>query len=567
MNELAQKGHHMGDSRFTAYYERMRDARDRNAELRSMPDEGVIAALAASHDPYLSNVLATEAMNRLQRPRMRRHLAAHDPGLSHRRVAEAVAAVEPGQHLCAIYETQAEQFSVAIPYLCAGLEKGERCIYITSETDAPVILQALRERGCDADAFVASGALLVLSKRDTYLKDGHFDPDRMVTTLQVAVDDALAAGYPSLRVVGETTWALGEEIGRERLLEYESKVNHCFTTRKASAICLYDGRLFEASTLEGLVETHPQLVHAGLVCENFYYVPPEEFLDEDAPRKGLERLLERIRERAEAESEILRLNQDLEHLVVERTRELHEVIRELESFSYAVSHDLRAPLRGIDFYAQALVEDHGAELSDDGRELLTRMRGESQRLGALVSHLLSLASVARAELSPVTLDLSEMAQEVVATLRTAEPAREVEIDIEPQLVATGDPHLMRVVLENLLGNAWKFTRRTPAARITFTMREHEGERTFEVHDNGAGFDPARAHRLFEVFSRLHAATEYEGNGVGLATVARVVRRHGGHVSADSRPGEGATFRFTLPAQPAARVTVAAGTDANAAPRA
>ncbi|HHJ13771.1 MAG TPA: PAS domain S-box protein [Gammaproteobacteria bacterium] len=228
----------------------------------------------------------------------------------------------------------------------------------------------------------------------------------------------------------------------------------------------------------------------------------------------------------------------LEKLVAERTQEL-------ESFSYSVSHDLRAPLRSIDGFSHLLLEDYADALDDTGRDYLCRVRRASQRMGDLIDALLQLSRVSRGSLRQTRCDLSQLARDAIARLREQQPERGVEVEVESGLEARGDESLMGVVLDNLLGNAWKYTRETPEARIRFGSREAEGERVFYVCDNGTGFDMRYAGKLFGAFQRLHGA-EYEGTGVGLTTVQRIIARHGGRVWAEAELGRGACFYFTLP---------------------
>jgi signal transduction histidine kinase len=216
--------------------------------------------------------------------------------------------------------------------------------------------------------------------------------------------------------------------------------------------------------------------------------------------------------------------------------------QELESFSYSVSHDLRAPLRSIDGFSLALLEDYEEKLDDTGKDYLRRVRAATQRMGRLIDDLLELARVTRSELKKQDVDLSAVAAEVVKDLRGAEPAREVEVAIAQGLKVKGDPALLRVALDNLLRNAWKFTGKKPRARIEIGRLNGS---TLFVKDDGVGFDPAHAGKLFGAFQRLHAATEFPGTGIGLATVKRVVLRHGGRIWAESMPERGATFFFTL----------------------
>ncbi len=231
--------------------------------------------------------------------------------------------------------------------------------------------------------------------------------------------------------------------------------------------------------------------------------------------------------------------------LVRRTAELEAVNRELESFSYTVSHDLRAPLRAIDGFTSILLEEHGPRLDATARDYLERTCAASQHMARLIDDLLALSLIARADIHRVPMDLSAVAREILERLQATEPRREVQVTVEADLKADADPGLTRAILENLLCNAWKFTRDRQPARIGFGVRDGDAGRAFFVRDNGIGFDMRHATRMFSPFQRLHGAEAFEGTGIGLATVARIVHRHGGRVWAEARPGEGATFHFTL----------------------
>lgn len=242
---------------------------------------------------------------------------------------------------------------------------------------------------------------------------------------------------------------------------------------------------------------------------------------------------------------LLNARDELEKRVQERTTQLATINQELEAFCYSVAHDLRAPLRGIDGFSQALLEDYQDKLDSDGQDYLQRVRAASQRMSVLIDDLLNLSRVTRTEMQKEQLNLSAIAKSVAADLQTGEPDRAVEFVIAEDLFATGDSRLLRVAMENLLGNAWKYTSRHGRARIEFGASQHDGKPAYFVRDDGAGFDPRHAARLFGAFQRLHANAEFPGTGIGLATVQRIVRRHGGNIWAEAAIEQGATFSFTL----------------------
>lgn len=260
-------------------------------------------------------------------------------------------------------------------------------------------------------------------------------------------------------------------------------------------------------------------------------------------------------ERLETELALRNLNQDLEHRVQTRTAELQATNRELEAFSYSVSHDLRSPLRAIDGYTQAIQEDYASAFDEAGRHYLDRIRASSHRMADLIDDLLSLSRSSRVEVVKSSVDLSLLATEILGSLARRDADRRVEVRLDPGLQALADPVLIRSVLENLLDNAWKYTRMQPNPRIEFrSSPAPDGFQGFAVVDNGAGFDMAHAPKLFGTFQRLHKVEEFEGNGIGLATVRRIVERHGGSISAEGELGTGATFRFQLPSAGRSRET-------------
>jgi signal transduction histidine kinase len=248
---------------------------------------------------------------------------------------------------------------------------------------------------------------------------------------------------------------------------------------------------------------------------------------------------------SDARTDLRRLNEQLEARVASRTSELEAANRELEAFSYSVSHDLRAPLRAIDGFSQALLEDYRSSFDDQGRDWLDRVRAAAQRMGRLIDDLLQLSRVTRVELVRRPFDLGVLAAEVAEDLRMLHPDRRVDFSVGSIGTVLADPRLVRIALENLLGNAWKFTRGRSPACVEVGVEQRAGQRIYLVRDNGVGFDSAFAHKLFQPFQRLHTEQEFEGSGVGLSVVQRIIRRHHGRVWAESALGHGATLYFTL----------------------
>jgi light-regulated signal transduction histidine kinase (bacteriophytochrome) len=250
-------------------------------------------------------------------------------------------------------------------------------------------------------------------------------------------------------------------------------------------------------------------------------------------------------ERAKAEEKIMNFTATLEKRVEMRTEELTRAKNELEAFTYAVSHDLQAPVRHVLSFSQILLDDYRVDLPEGGHDCLLRINKSGRHMRELITHLLDLSRLNQQELNRVETDLGSISRNICQELAANDPSRQVDVEIADGLVSYCDPNLVAIVMENLLGNAWKYTRNVANPRIEVVATVHEGIRCFFVKDNGSGFDMAYANRLFTPFQRLHSADEFEGTGVGLATVMRIIQRHEGSIWAESSPGEGAAFYFTL----------------------
>ncbi|HET8818383.1 MAG TPA: CHASE domain-containing protein [Xanthomonadaceae bacterium] len=298
---------------------------------------------------------------------------------------------------------------------------------------------------------------------------------------------------------------------------------------------------------DGVVRTTRQLVHEDgqLRHAQLTFAPVPGKVGQDVARLVQ---VEDVTERLRAEARVHALNRTLESRVALRTRELSAANQELEAFAYSVSHDLRSPLRTIEGFSRLLLERHASQLDEAGRDYLGRVRKAAGRMGELIDSMLKMSRLSRSELRMATIDLSQLARDLARDLQADDPGRDVAIDIAPGLEACGDPVLVRSLLQNLLDNAWKFTRGRDGARIEVGPGEarHDGAKEFFVRDNGAGFPPEYADKLFRPFQRLHSQDSFAGHGIGLASAKRIVDRHGGSLRARGREGEGATFWFTLP---------------------
>ena len=405
-----------------------------------------------------------------------------------------------------------------------------------------------------------NGTILWIKANALVLRDQHGNPARMIglnqdITQRKSTEKALAASESEARTMLQTTldgvWLMDttgrfKEVNDSacRMLGYtrDEMCNMGVPDIEASESLEDLGRHIERVNREGtdLFES----IHRRKDGTCF---PVEIAITSIPEQDRTVAYIRDISERKAHEMQNRRMTEELEQRVQERTAQLEVANKEMEAFSYSVSHDLRAPLRSIDGFSRVLSEDYQDKLDESGKYYLSRIQLGAQRMGNLIDDLLKLSKSNRSELTVSDCDLSRLCSRVAGDLADLKPERRVEVSIQPGLLVQADNHLMRVVLENLLGNAWKFTSKADHPRIEVgETSSHSGERTFYIRDNGAGFDMAHADKLFNAFQRLHATTDFEGTGIGLAIVQRILHRHGGRIWAEGEVGKGATFFFMIP---------------------
>jgi signal transduction histidine kinase len=484
-----------------------------------------------------------------------------------------VAHTDVSRHKCLIYDGHpSEQLPVVIPLLTDGLQNNWRCLYLGSPEMVQMVDTALMATGINTIHEAERGALVFSSDR-SHLAGGRFVPEIMIDGLRSLIDGALNDGFEGLCATGDMKWELGPDENFEVLLDYEARLEQVFRDKPLRGICQYHRDVIPAHAVRDALVAH-QSAYIGNILnrENLFYIPPELLLEtpdgsncrkqgewmcqqiirilnaEQKRDQALRALKESESQQRRLAEQLAALNRDLEQRVVERTAELETANKHLESFSYSVSHDLRAPVRSIIGFSDALEQDFAEALGEEGRRHLSRVSASARNMGELIEGMLELSRVVRADLHRSPVDLSALAEEIRSEICESEPGRTAEFVIHKGLRVTGDRVLLRAVLTNLLGNAWKFTSKCATARIEVGKMETEGDRTIHfVKDNGAGFEMKYAEKLFGAFQRLHTQKEFPGIGIGLATVQRIITKHGGQIWAESRPDHGAKFLFTLPA--------------------
>ena len=467
---------------------------------------------------------------------------------------------EVSRHKCLVYDGQAsEHLGVVVPFLIEGLRDHYRCLTLAEPGMIDGLKEALGIYGVDADAEVRRGALVLSSDR-SHLDHGGFDPCTMIEIVSRAIEDAVRDGFAGLCATGDMAWELGEEKNFKRLLEYEALLEQLFRDKPLIGICQYRSDTLPAGTLRDALLAH-RSVYLGedLRKDNLFFVPPNILLGTGGPEgdvgrwmcEQIRRVMRAERDRDEALSLLLKSEgeqRDLDERLAAFNRDLERRVRErtddLESFAFSVSHDLRAPLRAMSGYAEMMLDEDSGTLTPDGQDRVQRILHAAGRMKELIDALLELARTGRTTFKSEEVDMTALALSAIQELSAERDGTTPTVGDLPRV--SGDRDLLRQVFVNLIGNAIKYSAARAVPVVTVGAAEGPDEITYWVRDNGVGFDMKDAGKLFEVFQRLHSREEFEGSGVGLALVKRIIQRHGGRVWAEGRPDGGATFSFALP---------------------
>lgn len=481
------------------------------------------------------------------------------------KICDEVNHIKVHDHTCSLYETPEEQFSVITPFIRQGLLDNAKCIYVADENPVGEVIKRLSSAIPDIESYIAKGALVLLDKSKAYLEHGYFSPELMIEAIKILVSESKQQGYGNLRITGEMTWALSGEPGAERLMEYESRVNHLYESLDAMAICQYNISLFSPETIKHLLLTHPVIIYKGNFCRNFNYVTPEEYLRENDRYAEVNRTLEQIldverREKAlvEKNTELKdvnnRLNEEIlmrkktEEVLLKTLDELERSNQELQQFAYVASHDLQEPIRMISVYTRLLEKQFREKLDDRTSEFMFFIMDGAKRMHTLIQDLLAFSRVASRKDPFSPTDLNVVIADIMRDLQVTIADHNAIIEFDRLPVVIADPTQMRQLFQNLIQNAIKF-RSNNAPVIRIEAEQDSGEYFFRVIDNGIGIEKDYHEKIFIIFQRLHDREEYPGTGIGLAICNKIVERHRGRIWVESEPGRGSAFCFTLKLNP------------------
>jgi signal transduction histidine kinase len=439
-----------------------------------------------------------------------------------------------GDHLCLVYETPEEQWAAVIPFMAEGLARNEACLYVADDRSLEEVRQAFLAHGVDVDFHVSEGRLIFASKREAYFRSGAFDPVAMIGFLRQAMSEAAAVGRTGFRVTGEMTWALGNECGCERLIEYEALLNEFFPGSRALAICQYNRKRFGADMIRNVLRTHPVAILGSQVCPNLYYETPAMVLGKDDPEQRVEWMIQQLQRYRSSE------------------RKLERAIQARDEFLGVASHELNTPLTSLKLQVQSLARELGQKgtqaLSPERlSRIVERTDRQVRRLSQLVSDLLDVSRIHsnKLTLQLERMELRESIEDVVDRIAGEFELAGTRVDLlpGPRVVGLWDRSRLEQVLLNLLTNALKYGANKP---VRVELKEEGGQVHVSVTDQGVGLKEEDRSRIFERFERAISASEASGMGLGLYIAREIVQAHGGRISVESRLGQGSTFTVSLP---------------------
>ena len=439
----------------------------------------------------------------------------------------AIGTAPWGTHFCQFFSGRQDLIDVLVPFIRSGLEGNERCIWRTCPPlDTADAIESLA-REIDAERAIATGQLTISSSVGWYGYTGPIKRDEVLCNVIPRVSDALAQGYDGVRIAGDMSWL--EDRAWDAYMDYEDGLNQVMPGHRVLGVCTYSLQRCDALSMLDVVSRHQfALVKRG----EWTLIEPSE------------------RKRATAAVE------QMNRALAQRTEELQAALTDLRGFSRWLTHDLRAPLRAVRSFSEILAEDWDSQPTADGRHALSRIQTAADLMDHLITDILGYSTAQQQDLHRRPVDVEALVRDIWPMLTAPLVGRRVELTLQPLPPAYADPVLLRQVLTNLIGNAVKFTRVNANGHIELGVTDVNREVAYYVRDDGAGFDPRHADRVFAAFERLHSRAEFEGTGLGLTIVKEIISRHGGRVWATGAPGKGATFTFTLPdpdhPQPAAR---------------
>jgi signal transduction histidine kinase len=454
-----------------------------------------------------------------------------------------IASLDHGAHVCMVYDSFAEQIATVAPYLRSGLERGDLCVYAYDLIPEREVAQALDAAGLDVQAAAERGALRFLDRSQTYLASGAFEPAAMMTALQKMEAEALAAGFSGLRTAGDMTWALESGTACAHVIEYEAILNRQLPGSRTTGMCQYDRRGFDPTVIEQVLRTHPMAVIRDRLLHNFYYEPPDIFLNElgDGPR--VEWKIEQLLRVHEADGALL------------HSRDAAEASSRAKSrFLAVMSHELRTPLTGIIGYADLLESGLWGSPTETEKTHIRRIKASAWHLVAIIDEILTFSrnEAGNEPLRLETVDLHRLVRECAEMLESYATARQVELRVVPNaapLEVETDAAKVRQIVLNVAGNALKFTEQ---GFVEISIEPDDEDVRIRVRDSGPGISPDRADEIFDAFVQLDQSNTRRAGGTGLGlTVSRsLARRLGGDLLLlESEPGAGSTFALTLPRSP------------------